>query len=98
MYLALVEDFLRNLILEDLWRTGLLEDLVLAQREETFEDVLCDGEAYNELLPWEEGPVEEARETLFSCISLCFWNAVTRGFVYLQDIHFGEVKLYVNSV
>jgi hypothetical protein len=41
-----------------------LEDAVLAQGEERFEDVLADGEAENELLPGEERAVEGPREAL----------------------------------
>lgn len=63
--LALVVDFLGDFLLENLWGLGLLQDLVLAEREEAFEEVLGDGEADDELLPWEERPVEETGEALW---------------------------------
>jgi hypothetical protein len=59
--LALVVDILRHVILQHLWRLELLEDLVLAETEEAFEEKLSDGEADDELLPREEGPVEGLR-------------------------------------
>jgi hypothetical protein len=52
---------LRHVILQHLWRLELLEDLVLAETEEAFEEKLSDGEADDELLPREEGPVEGLR-------------------------------------
>lgn len=42
----------------------MLEDLVLTQREETFEKVLSDRKANDELLPGKERPVEEMCEAL----------------------------------
>jgi hypothetical protein len=62
--LRLVEDFLRNLARENLGRAGVLQDLVLAEREKRFEDILGEREAKDELLPWEEGPIEDARKAL----------------------------------
>jgi hypothetical protein len=62
--LRLVEDFLRNLGRENLWRAGVLQDLVLAEREKRFEDILGEREAKDELLPWEEWPIEDARKAL----------------------------------
>lgn len=59
--LALVIDFLRHFIFQDLGGLKLLENLVLAEAEETLEEVLGDGEADDELLPWEEGPVKSLR-------------------------------------
>lgn len=62
--LGLVKDLLGDLLGEHGGGAGLLQDAVLAGREEGFEEVLADGEADDELLPGEEGTVEEARETL----------------------------------
>lgn len=42
----------------------MLQDAVLPEGEEGFEDVLADGESYYEVLPGEEWPVEEACESL----------------------------------
>lgn len=49
--LTLVEDFLGDLLLENLGGLGLLEDLVLAERQEALEEVVGEGEADNQLLP-----------------------------------------------
>lgn len=49
--LTLVKDFLRDLLLENFGRLGLLEDLVLAERQEAFEEVVGEGEANDQLLP-----------------------------------------------
>jgi hypothetical protein len=58
-YLALVEDFLCNLILKRLRRFLLLQNLILPQRQETLEEILANGEPENELLPWETWTIEE---------------------------------------
>jgi hypothetical protein len=42
----------------------VLQNLVLAQREELFEDVLADREADDDILPGEEGTVEEPGDAL----------------------------------
>lgn len=62
--LGFVEDLLRDLICENLWWLGLLQNLVLAEREKAFEDILGEGEADDELLPREQGPVQDACKTL----------------------------------
>ena len=67
-YLGLVEDFLRDFILEHLWRTGLLQNLILPHRKKALEDILSNREANNELLPREQGSVEETGEAL-GCVS-----------------------------
>lgn len=59
--LRLVENFLGDFLGEHSGGSCLLEDTVLAKREEGFEEVLADGEADDELLPGEERAVEEAR-------------------------------------
>lgn len=56
--LGLVKGFLGDFLGENGGGLGLLEDAVLADGEEGFEDVLADGEAEDELLPGEEGAIE----------------------------------------
>lgn len=63
--LALVVDFLGDFLLQNLWWLGLLQNLILAQRQETFEEILGDRETDDELLPREERPVKEASEALW---------------------------------
>lgn len=63
--LALVVDFLGDFLLQDLWWLGVLQDLVLAQRQKTFEQVLGNRETDDELLPREERPVEKTGEALW---------------------------------
>lgn len=63
-YLGLVEDFLGNLARENLWWTSALEHLVLAEGEIALKGVLGEGEAQDELLPWEQWPVQGAGEAL----------------------------------
>ena len=63
--LALVEDILGNLELEDLGGLRLLENTVLTQAQETLKEELGDGEANDQSLPREEGSVEELCEALF---------------------------------
>ncbi len=62
--LALVEHLVRPPRARAPWAPPSSEDLVLAQREEAFEDVLRDGEADYQLLPGEERAVEEPGEEL----------------------------------
>ncbi len=52
-------------MLQHLGGFGAPEDLVLAQREEPFENVLGKGEADDQLLPREEGTVEESSKALW---------------------------------
>lgn len=56
-YLRLIEDFLGYFGREDLWRASGLQDLVLAEREVALESILGEGEAQDELLPWEQWPI-----------------------------------------
>lgn len=63
--LTFVVNLLRNFLFEDLWRLGFLKDLVLAEGQEAFEEILSDRESNNKLLPREERPVEETREALW---------------------------------
>jgi hypothetical protein len=51
-------------VLQHLGRLRLLQDSVLAEAEESFEDVLPDGEADNQLLPRKQRAVEEPRKAL----------------------------------
>jgi hypothetical protein len=68
--LRLVEYFLGDFLGEDGGGTGFLEDAVLTESEERFEEVLAYGEAHDELLPWEERAIEEAREALLKLVSI----------------------------
>ena len=58
-HLALVKHFLCDFIFQRLWRLLLLQDLILAQRQEAFEEVLPNREPKNELLPGETGSIKE---------------------------------------
>lgn len=68
--LRLVEHFLGDFLGEDGGRASFLEDAVLTESEERFEEVLAYGEAHDELLPWEERAIEEAREALLELASI----------------------------
>ena len=62
----------------------MLEDLVLAEREEAFEDILADREAKDELLPREAWSVKECCKPLWIVSSefkrvLCLEQALTFG-------------------
>lgn len=65
-YLRLIEDFLGYFRREDLWWASGLQDLVLAEREIALESILGEGEAQDELLPWEQWPIQGAGEALQS--------------------------------
>lgn len=62
--LRLVKGFLVDFFGEDGGGFGQLEDTVLAVVEQRFEDVLADGEAQDEPLPWEQRAIEELRQAL----------------------------------
>lgn len=62
--LRLVEIFLGDFFGEDGGGFGRLEDTVLAEGEERFEDELAQGEAQDEPLPWEQRTVEKLRQAL----------------------------------
>lgn len=62
--LGLVKGVLGDFLGEDGGGLGGLEDTVLAEGEERFEDVLANGEAKDELLPREERAVEDLRKAL----------------------------------
>lgn len=51
-------------MLQNLGDLRLLENLILAITEETFDEIVGERETNDQLLPWEERPVEEPRETL----------------------------------
>lgn len=51
--LRFVEDFLRYFMLQYCGRFGFLQNTILADAEQGLEDELGDGEADNQLLPWE---------------------------------------------
>lgn len=63
-YLALVIDLLRNFTLQDLGGLCLLKNLILAKRQQSFEDKLAQGKSDEHVLPWEERTVEKTRELL----------------------------------
>lgn len=87
--LALVEDVLGDLELEDLGWLGPLEDAVLTEAEEALKDELGDGEADNQSLPREEGSVEKLCETLFTVWSA--WGQ-DRGWAW-SETHLEEIHL-----
>jgi len=64
VYLALVERFLVDFVLQRLWPDCAVIDAILSVQEEVLKDELSEREAYDELLPWEERSVEEACQTL----------------------------------
>jgi hypothetical protein len=64
-YLRFVENFLRDFICKHLRWFRLLQDLILAYRQESLEQVLRQRETDNKLLPREQRPVEEMRKTLW---------------------------------
>ena len=51
-------------MLQHLGRLPPLQHAVLSPSQETLEEILSDGEANDQLLPWEQWPVEEPSETL----------------------------------
>lgn len=65
VYLRLIVDFLRNLILENLGGLGPLQDLVLPEGQESLQQVLAQREPNQDGLPWEEWAVQETRELLY---------------------------------
>lgn len=62
--LTLVVCLLRNLLFQNLWRLCLLQNLVLTEREEALEEILRNRKADDQLLPGEEGPVQESGQAL----------------------------------
>lgn len=64
--LALVEDLLRHLVLQNRGRLCLAENAVLAEAKEALKDVLRDRETNDELLPWEQRAVEDPRKALLA--------------------------------
>lgn len=80
--LRLVEHFLGDFLGEDGGGAGFLEDAILTESEKRFEEVLAYGEAHDELLPWEERSIEEAREALLELASI----EVIGGFSCVQGM------------
>lgn len=64
VYLRLIVDFLRNLILENLGGLGPLQDLVLPEGQESLQQVLAQREPNQDGLPWEEWAVQKTRQLL----------------------------------
>lgn len=64
IYLTLIVHLLRHLIFQDLGRLRMLQDLVLPERQESFQNVLTQRESNQDGLPWEEGAVQKTRELL----------------------------------
>lgn len=62
--LGLVECFLRDFLGEHSGGLGALEDTVLTQGDEGFEDVLADREAEDELPPGKQGTIKVSRKAL----------------------------------
>lgn len=63
-YLTLIVHLLRHLVLQDLGRLRVLQDLVLPERQESFQNVLAQRESNQDGLPWEERAVQKTRELL----------------------------------
>lgn len=63
-YLTLVVDLLRDLTRKDLGRSLLLQNLVLTEGQNAFKKELTQGEPHEDVLPWEERPIEDTRELL----------------------------------
>jgi hypothetical protein len=63
-YLTLVIDLLGDLPCENLGRISSLQNLVLTERKKALQDELPQGEAHKHVLPWEEWPIEKARQLL----------------------------------
>lgn len=72
-YLTLIEYFLRDFVLKHFRRTGLFQHLILSQRQKALENKLPDREANDELLPREQGPIEELCEAL-GCVNIWSGN------------------------
>ena len=64
-HLRLVECGLIDFLLKSFGDCLLLQHAVLAEEQPVFERKFGEGEADDELLPWEERPVEPAGQTLF---------------------------------
>lgn len=58
-HLSFIIILLRDGSLEGFGDFGFLEFLVLTEGEDSFDEVLGEREADNEVLPGEEGPIEE---------------------------------------
>jgi hypothetical protein len=67
-HLGLVECFGVDFLVESFGDRGALEDAVLAEEQPVFESEFSEREADDEALPWEEWPVEPARQAL-GCVS-----------------------------
>lgn len=65
IYLTLIVHLLRHLIFQDLGRLRMLQDLVLPERQESFQNVLAQRKSNQDGLPWEEWAVQEARKLLY---------------------------------
>ena len=82
IYLTLIVHLLRHLILQYLGRLRVLQDLVLPERQESFQNVLAQRESNQDGLPWEEWAVQETRELLYprqeSTVSPASQSTLTR--------------------
>jgi len=61
-----------------------LQDAVLAEEKPVFESEFSEREADDEALPWEEWPVEPARQAL-GYVSLTLYHSLY-GYSYLKNI------------
>lgn len=80
----------------------MLQDLVLPERQEPFQNVLAQRESNQDGLPWEEGTVQETRELLHprqeingqsSFTNKVYWHEKARlhkKATHLEDIHDGR--------
>lgn len=74
-------------MLQHLGRLPPLQHAVLSPSQETLEEILSDGEANDQLLPWEQWPVEEPSETL--CVAIGLANGLKEG-MYSMHVRTGS--------
>jgi hypothetical protein len=67
-YLGFVESIPFDFLVKSLGDSSSLEDAVLTVEKPVLKGELCEGEADDEALPWEERPVEPAGQAL-NCVS-----------------------------
>ena len=63
-YLTAIEDLLGHLFLQDLRRLCPLQHLVLTEGKKPLQDKLAQRKAHEDILPREEGAVEQTRQLL----------------------------------
>lgn len=69
-YLGLVECGRVDFLVESFGDCGTLENAILAEEEPVLEREFSEREAHDELLPWEEWPVQPAGQALRQSVNL----------------------------